>query len=179
MYSGNVQHNPLLVEPCVTEECSISPLFLPMVFDPHANSVLLRAHLCTAVLLRSHLCSAVSIGSTRRTLCLKLSIMRAWRPIYTYVQQECAAEPSIGRTLCDWGFFHLSSVLANDFWSPCTFSVLTSTPLYSRTPTSKSLYSGINRLYAQNPVFEIVHDGSVKAYLHTCTTGMFNRTLYL
>ena len=29
-----------------------------------------------------------------------------------------------------------------------------------------SLYSSIDRLYAQNPVFEIVHDESVKAYLH-------------
>ena len=29
-----------------------------------------------------------------------------------------------------------------------------------------SLYSSVNRLYAQNPVFEIVHDESVKVYLH-------------
>ena len=145
MYSGNVQQNPLLVEPCVTEGFSVSLLFTPINFDPHANSVLLRAHLCTAVLLLAHLCTAVLISSTRRTLCLKLFIMRAWRPIYTYVQQECSAEPSIGRTLCDWGMFHLSSVLDNDFLSPCTFSVLTSTPLYSRTPTSTSLYRGINR----------------------------------
>ena len=29
-----------------------------------------------------------------------------------------------------------------------------------------SLYSSINRLYAQNPVFEVVHDESVKVYLH-------------
>ena len=57
-------------------------------------------------------------------------------------------------------------------------SALTSTPLYSSTPTRTSLYSGIERLYAQNPVFEIVYDESVKAYLHICTTGMFSRTLY-
>ena len=95
MYNENIQQNPLLVEPYVTEEFSISRRFSPMIFDPHANSVLLRAHLCTEVLLLAHL----------------------------------------------------------------------------------SLYSGINRLYAQNPVFEIVHDESVKAYLHIYTTGMFTRTL--
>ena len=34
------------------------------------------------------------------------------------------------------------------------------------TSTSTSLYSGINTLFAQNPVFEIVHDESVKVYPH-------------
>ena len=29
-----------------------------------------------------------------------------------------------------------------------------------------SLYSGINTLYAQNPVFEVVHTESVKVYPH-------------
>ena len=178
MYSGNAQQNPLLVDACVTEEFSISPRFSPMIFDPHANSVLLRAHLCTAVLLLAHRCTAVLIGSMRRTLCSKLSIMRAWRPFYTYVQPECSAQPSIGRTLCDWGISHFSSLHANDFWSPCKFSALTSTPLYSSTPTSTSLYSGIDRLYAQNTVFEIFYDESVKAYLNIGTTEMFSRTLY-
>ena len=178
MNNGNVQQNPLLVEPCVIEEFSIPPRFSPRIFYPRVNSVLLRAHLCTAVLRLAHLCTAVLIGSMRRTLCSKLSMMRAWRPIYTYVQRKCSAQPSIGRTLCNWGVLHLSSVLANDFWSPCKFSALVSTPLYSLTPTSTSLYSGINRPYAQSPVLEIVYDGSVKAYLHICTAGMFSRTLY-
>ena len=48
------------------------------------------------------------------------------------------------------------------FLSRCKFSTLTSTPLYS------------SRLYAQNPVFEIVHQESVKV----CTTGMLGTTLY-
>ena len=48
MYNGNVQQNPLCVESCVTTEFSISPRFSPTIFDPDANSVLLRAHLCTA-----------------------------------------------------------------------------------------------------------------------------------
>ena len=33
-------------------------------------------------------------------------------------------------------------------------------------PTSTLLYRCINRLYAQNPVFEIVRKKSVKVYLH-------------
>ena len=51
MYNGgSVQQNPLLsVESCVTKEFSMSPRFSSTIFDPDANSVLLRAHLCTAV----------------------------------------------------------------------------------------------------------------------------------
>ena len=49
MYNGNVQRNPLCVESCVTKEFSMSPRFSSTIFDPDANSVLLRAHLCTAV----------------------------------------------------------------------------------------------------------------------------------
>ena len=49
MYNGNVQQNPLCVESCVTKEFSISPRLWRTIFDPNANSVLLRAHLCTAV----------------------------------------------------------------------------------------------------------------------------------
>ena len=49
MYKGNIQQNPLCVESCVTKEFSISPRFSPTMFDPDANSILLRAHLCTAV----------------------------------------------------------------------------------------------------------------------------------
>ena len=48
MYSGNIQQNSLYVEPCVSKDFSISPRFLPSIFDPDANSVLLQAHLCTA-----------------------------------------------------------------------------------------------------------------------------------
>ena len=48
-YNGNVQQNPLCVESCVTKEFSISSRLWRTTFDPDANSVLLRAHLCTAV----------------------------------------------------------------------------------------------------------------------------------
>ena len=46
-------------------------------------------------------------------------------------------------------------------------------------PTSRPFYISINRLYAQNPVFEtVVREESVKVSIYTCTTGMFSRTLY-
>ena len=49
MHNGNVQQNSICVESCVTKEFSISPRLSPTMFDPDANLVLLRAHLCTAV----------------------------------------------------------------------------------------------------------------------------------
>ena len=49
MYNENVQQDPLYVESCVTKEFAISPRFSLTMFDPDANSVLLRAHLCTAI----------------------------------------------------------------------------------------------------------------------------------
>ena len=49
MHNGNVQQNPLCLESCVTNGVSISPRLSPTMFDPDANSFLLRAHLCTAV----------------------------------------------------------------------------------------------------------------------------------
>ena len=45
MHNGNVQQNPPCVESCVTNGFSISPRLSTTVFDPDANSVLLRAHL--------------------------------------------------------------------------------------------------------------------------------------
>ena len=100
IHNGNVQQNPICVESCVTKEFSISPRLPLTMFDPDANSVLLRAHLYTAVdymrrktcvrncsreredlyngnVLLAHLCTAVLIGSMRRTLCSKLFMMRA------------------------------------------------------------------------------------------------------
>ena len=57
MHNGNVQQNPPCVESCVTKEISISPQLSPTMFDPDANSVLLRAHLCTAVDFMCRNCS--------------------------------------------------------------------------------------------------------------------------
>ena len=103
IHNGNVKQNPLCVESCVTNGFSISPRLSPTMFDPDANSVLLRAHLCTAV---DFMC---------RKACVR----------------NCS------RKVCTTGMSYLH--------------------LYSNS---------INRLYAQNPVFEIVHGESVIVYLH-------------
>ena len=100
MHNRNVQQNPLSVESCVTNRYSISPRLPPTMFDPDANSVLLRAHLCTALdfmcrqtcvrncsrerkglyngnVLLAHLyTAAVLIGFMRRTLCSKFFMVR-------------------------------------------------------------------------------------------------------
>ena len=122
----------------MAKEFSISPRSSPTVFDPDANSMLLRVHLCTAV------------DSWRRKPCVR-NCAREREGLYNQnVQQNpfCAAS-------CHRESSHLSPVLANDFLSRCK----------SSTPTSTPLYNSINRLHAQNPVFGIVHDESVKVYL--------------
>ena len=60
LYNMNVQQDPICVESCVTKDFSISPRFSPTMFDSDANSVLLRAHLCTEV------------DYAQKTLCSKL-----------------------------------------------------------------------------------------------------------
>ena len=68
----------------------------------------------------------------------KTMCSKLFKKTWRSIQRECPAEPL------------KRSILR------CKFS----------TPTSTSLYSGINTLYAQNPVFEVVHDESVKVYPH-------------
>ena len=119
MYTGNVQHNSLCVESCVTKEFSMSPRFSSTIFDPDANSVHLREHLCTAV------------DSMRRKPCVR----------------NCSRKRE---------GLHNGNAQQNPL---CAASCVT-------TPTSTFLYSGASRLYAQNPVFEIVHDEGVKVYLY-------------
>ena len=95
-YSGNVQQNPLCVESCFTKEYSISPGLSPTMFGPVANSVLLRAHLCTAVY------------SMRRKPWVR-NCSRERKGMYNgNVQQN---------PLCAVSCFHLSPVLAYVFLS--------------------------------------------------------------
>ena len=149
---GNVQQNPLCVEYCVTKELSMSPRSSLTIFDPDANSVLLRAHLCTAV------------DSMRIKPCVR-NCSRKREGLYNgNVQQN---------PLCAASFvtkdIHISPWFSAAFFlSRCKFS----------TPTSTSLYSSINTLYVQHPVFEIVHEMRALKSIHTCTTGTFSRTLY-
>ena len=64
MYNGNVQQNPLCVESCVSKEFSISPRLSPTIFDPDANSVLLRAHTCTENLVFEIIQESVKVCTT-------------------------------------------------------------------------------------------------------------------
>ena len=136
MYKGNAQQNPLCVEPCVTKEFFMPPLFSSTIFDPDANSVLLRAHLCTAV------------DSMRKKSCVRNRSRKREGLCNGNVQRNplCAA-------YCVTKDIHISPR-----FSPAFFIAI--------QINSTSLYSGINTLYAQNPVFEIVSDESVKVYPH-------------
>ena len=60
MYNGNVQQNPLYVESYVTKEFSMSPRFSSTIFDPDANSVLLRGLYSS---------SLINLGSGVKKLC--------------------------------------------------------------------------------------------------------------
>ena len=143
MYNGNVQQNPLCVESCVTKEFSMSPLLSSTTFDPDANSVLLRAHLCTAV------------DSMCRKPCVRNCSRKREGLFNGNVQQNplCAAS-------CVTKDIHISPRFSPAFFYRDANSVLL------LLITHLSLYSGINALYAQNPAFEIVHDESVKVYPH-------------
>ena len=95
MYNGNAQQYPLCAASCVTKDLLISPRLSPTTFYRDENSVLLRAHLCTAVL----------IDSMRRILNSKLLIRSALRSIYTcttktFSRTLCAQHPVSSRTLC-------------------------------------------------------------------------------
>ena len=73
--------------------------------------------------------------------------------------------------LCAVSCFHLSPVLAYVFLSRGKSSTVQCT-VFFYTPAqfgAPIMYSSINRLYAKSPVFEIVHEESVKVYhLHMC-----------
>ena len=114
IYNGNVQQNPLCVEFCVTTKFSTSPLFSSTIFDPDANSVLLRAHLCTAVdSMRRKPC--VRNCSRKREGC---STGKSSRTLY-------AQHPVSLRIFTSLPGSRLR------FLSRCQFSTSTSTSLYS------------------------------------------------
>ena len=113
----------------------------PTIFYRDANSVLLRAQLCTAQV----------IGSVRRTLCSKFFIKRAGRSIYLHMscttgmlsRNLYAQHPASQRRFSSPPGSRLQLFIAMQIQFSCT-------PLYR------------SRLYAQNPVFEIAHQESVK-----------------
>ena len=94
MYNGNVQQNPLCVEPCVTKIIFMCPLFSSTIFDPDANSVHLRAHLCPAAdsMGRKPFVRFLSISkfSTPTSTLLYSSIIRLYppNPVFNNVHDE-------------------------------------------------------------------------------------------
>ena len=94
MYNGNFQQNPLCVESCVTKKFFTSPLFSSTIFDPDANSLLLRAHLCPAAdsMGRKPFVRFLSICkfSTPTSTPLYSSIIRLYpqNPVFKIVQDE-------------------------------------------------------------------------------------------
>ena len=146
MHNGIVQQNPLCVESCVTNGFSISPQLSPTMFDPDANSVLLRTHLCTAV---DFMC---------RKACVR-NCSRERKGLYNgNVQQNplCAAScftkdiPSLPGSRVR--FFIAGQIQHR------TVHRFLYTPAQVDAPMNSS------RLYAKNPAFETVHEESLKVY---------------
>ena len=135
MYNGNVQQNPLCVESCVTKKFSTSPLFSSTTFDPDANSVFLRAHLCPAVdsMPRKPLYDFLSIckfNTPTRTL-LYSSIIRLYpqNPVFKIVHDKSVKVylPMYNgnvqqNPLC------VESCVTNEFSTPALFSSTTFDP---------------------------------------------------
>ena len=72
-------------------------------------------------------------------------------------------------------YMYNGNVQQNPSWQHPVTTNLNTSHLFSPTifyrdansvPTSTPFYSSINRLYAQNPGFEIIREESVKVYLH-------------
>ena len=115
--------------------------------DPDANSVLLRAHLCTAV------------DSMRRKPWAR-NCSRERKGLYNgNVQQNplCAAS-CFTKDIPSLPGSRLSFFIAGQIQHRTVHRFLY-TPAQVDAPT---MYS--SRLYAKNPVFEIVHEESVKVY---------------
>ena len=123
------------------------------MFDPDANSVLLRAHLCTAV------------DSMRRKPWVR-NCSRERKGLYNgNVQQNplCAASCFTKDILYLPGS-RLRFSIAGQIQHRTVHRFL-----YTPAQVDAPMYSSSSRLYAKNPLFEIVHEKSVKVYhLHIC-----------
>ena len=147
MHNGNVEQNPLCVESGVTNGFSISPRLSPTMFDPDANSVLLRAHLCTAVdFMCRKACVRNCSRGERKGLC------------NGNVQENslCAA-PCFTKDIPSLPGSRLRFFIAGQIQQRTVQRFL-----YTPAQVDVPMYS--SRLYSKNPVFEIVHDESVKVY---------------
>ena len=88
-------------------------------------------------------------------LCNCSSAEREGLSTHQHVPRECSAEPFM-RSILSLRIFASLPDSRLRFFIAIKFS----------TPNSTPLYSSIDKLYAQNFVFEIVHKESVKVYLH-------------
>ena len=182
MHNGNVQQNPPCVESCVTKEISISPQLSPTMFDPDANSVLLRAHLCTAVDFMCRKPCVRNRSRERKGLYNNGNVI-----LHTFVQQLYAQNPVFEIVHDESVKVYLHMYNGNVQRNPlCVESSSSCVPrCFPSFPGSRQRFFiamqfqyfiqilahlctavlSINRLYAQNPVFEIVPEESVKVYL--------------
>ena len=94
MHNGNVQQNPLCVESRVTNGFSISPRLSPTMFDPDANSVLLRAHLCTATV--DFMCRKACVRNCSR----ERKGLYNGNVLLTHLYTALCAEPCVRN--CSW-----------------------------------------------------------------------------
>ena len=125
---------------------SIFPRFSPTIFYRDANSVLLQ--------ILAHLSTAVSIGSMRRTPCLKLFVRGASRSTYTctagmFSRTLYACVSS--RTLyalhpVSLRIFHLSPVLAYVLLSPGKSCTVHCTVFYTLQPKLMHLCTAVGSM---------------------------------
>ena len=154
MYNGNVQQNPLCVESCVTKEFSMSPRFSSTIFYPEANSVLLRAHLCTA-----------AVDPMRRKPCCVRNCSRKREGLYNGNAQQnplCAVS-------CVTKDIHISPR-----FSPTIFYRDTNSVLLLAHLCTAILLGSMCRILLCWKLFMM----RARRSIYTCTTGMFSRTLY-
>ena len=151
MYNGSVQQNPLCVESCVTKEFSMSPLFSSTIFDPDANSVLLRAHLCTAV------------DSMGRKPCVRNCSRKREGLFDGNAQQDplCAAS-------CVAKDIHIPPRFSPTFFYRDANSVLLLAHLCTAVLIRSMRRTLCSKLFMMR----------ASRSIHTCTTGTFSRTLY-
>ena len=145
MYSGNVQQNPLCVESCFTKEYSISP------GSRQRYLILMQVQYSYDLY--------TAVDSMRRKPWVR-NWLRERKGLYNgYVRQNplCAAScftndipslPGSRQRFFIAGLIQHRTVLHRFLYTPAQVDA----PMYS------------SRLYAKNPVFEIVYEESVKVY---------------
>ena len=182
MYNGNVQQNPLCVESCVTKEIQYSYEHTFTVVDsmrrkPYVrNCSREREGLYNGNVLLAHLCLYSSIKRLYAQNPVFEVVHDESVKVYLHmyngnVQQNPLCVESCVTKEIQYSYEHTFTAVDSMRRKPCVRNCSREREgLYNGNVllliAHLSLYSSINRLYAQNPVFEVVHDESVKVYLH-------------